>query len=226
MKSFFITGTDTDVGKTVITAGIARALSNLKANVGVMKPFAASDQQITKVQDTDILAKAARVNDSTEIITPQYFEIPASPYTASQNLDKKVNLEIVLQSFQKLCKKYKILLVEGMGGIMTPILENYFIVNLIKEMNSEAIIVTRTKIGSINHTIMTIRMCQQLQIPIKGIVINNFDIEGYVASELKRDLEGLTKIPVLGIVPRIDNLDAENVAQIITSEINLEQFIS
>lgn len=226
MKSFFITGTDTDVGKTVITAGIARALSNLKANVGVMKPFAASDQQITKVQDTDILAKAARVNDSTKLITPQFFEIPASPYTASQNLDKKVNLEIVLQSFQKLCKKYKILLVEGMGGIMTPILENYFIVNLIKEMNSEAIIVTRTKIGSINHTIMTIRMCQQLQIPIKGIVINNFDIEGYVASELKRDLEGLTKIPVLGIVPRIDNLDAENVAQIITSEINLEQFIS
>lgn len=226
MKSFFITGTDTDVGKTVITAGIARALSNLKANVGVMKPFAASDQQITKVQDTEILAKAARVNDSTKLITPQFFEIPASPYTASQNLDKKVNLEIVLQSFQKLCKKYKILLVEGMGGIMTPILENYFIVNLIKEMNSEAIIVTRTKIGSINHTIMTIRMCQQLQIPIKGIVINNFDIEGYVASELKRDLEGLTKIPVLGIVPRIDNLDAENVAQIITSEINLEQFIS
>lgn len=226
MKSFFITGTDTDVGKTVITSGIARALSNLKANVGVMKPFAASDQQITKVQDTDILAKAARVNDSTKLITPQFFEIPASPYTASQNLDKKVNLEIVLQSFQKLCKKYKILLVEGMGGIMTPILENYFIVNLIKEMNSEAIIVTRTKIGSINHTIMTIRMCQQLQIPIKGIVINNFDIEGYVASELKRDLEGLTKIPVLGIVPRIDNLDAENVAQIITSEINLEQFIS
>ncbi len=226
MKSFFITGTDTDVGKTVITSGIARALSNLKASVGVMKPFAASDQQITKVQDTDILAKAARVNDSTKLITPQFFEIPASPYTASQNLDKKVNLEIVLQSFQKLCKKYKILLVEGMGGIMTPILENYFIVNLIKEMNSEAIIVTRTKIGSINHTIMTIRMCQQLQIPIKGIVINNFDIEGYVASELKRDLEGLTKIPVLGIVPRIDNLDAENVAQIITSEINLEQFIS
>lgn len=226
MKSFFITGTDTDVGKTVITSGIARALSNLKANVGVMKPFAASDQQITKVQDTEILAKAARVNDSTDLITPQFFEIPASPYTASQNLDTKVNLEIVLESYQKLCKKYKILFVEGMGGIMTPILENYFIVNLIKDMNSEVIIVTRTKIGSINHTIMTIKMCQQLKIPIKGIVINNFDTEGYVASELKRDLEGLTKIPVLGIIPRINNLDAENVAQIITNEINLDELIS
>lgn len=226
MKSYFITGTDTDVGKTIITAGLARAISNRDINVGVMKPFAASDLQNTSIQDTEILAKAARVKDSTDLITPQFFEIPASPFTAAQNLGVKVNLDLVLSSYQTLCKKHSLMLVEGMGGIMTPILENYFVANLIADMNLDALIVTRTKIGAINHTLMTTRMCQQFKIPIKGIIINNFDTDGYVASELKRDLEGLTKIPVIGTIPRISNLDVENVAKIIQNEINIESLIN
>jgi dethiobiotin synthetase len=227
LKSYFITGTDTDVGKTIITAGMARAFSDMGAKVGIMKPFAAGEPQTPDFQssDTEILAKAARVNDSERLLNPQFFPIPASPYTASQNLGISVDLDLVLDSYKKLSEKYDVMLVEGMGGLMTPILKDYFVADLIVDMNSEAIIVSRNRIGTVNHTVMTTKLCSQNNIPVKGIIINNFDSEGYTASELKRDFEDLTGLKVLGTIPRIDDLSIENVSKIIKKEIEMNSLL-
>src|SRR3989304_3652136 len=116
LKSYFITGTDTDVGKTYVTAGIAAAM---------------------------------------------------------QNLGLEIDIKIVLNSFKKLSTMHDVLLVEGIGGIMTPILKNYFVTNLIKEMDLETIIVASSRIGTVNHIIMTIKMCQNYGIKVGGIIINN-----------------------------------------------------
>ena len=97
------------------------------------------------------------------------------------------------------------LLVEGMGGIMTPILKDYYITNLIKEMKIPAVIVIRSKVGTVNHTIMTVKMCEKYKIPIKGIIINNFE-NGYAVKDLTRDLESLTCVPVLGSIPFIKDM--------------------
>ena len=117
------------------------------------------------------------------------------------------------------------MLVEGMGGLMTPILKDYFVANLIVDMNSEAIIVSRSRIGTVNHTVMTTKLCTQYNISVKGIIINNFDSDGYTSSELKRDFEDLTGLNVLGIIPRMDDLSVENVSQIIKNEIDLNSFL-
>ena len=73
-------------------------------------------------------------------------------------------------------------------------------------MKIPAVIITRTKIGTVNHTIMTCKMCEKYKIPIKGIIINNFDSDGYKVKTLKRDLQSLTGVPILGIIPYIENL--------------------
>ena len=78
-----------------------------------------------------------------------------------------------------LSKTHSVVLVEGMGGIMTPILKNYFVIDLIKDMRIPSVLVTRTKVGTVNHTLMTVQMCQKYKIPIKGIIINDFDSDGY-----------------------------------------------
>ena len=224
MKSYFITGTDTDVGKTVISAGLVRALTDIGFDVGVMKPFAAGEQQAQGFasEDAEILAKAAKTSDPESLINPQFFPLPASPYTAAKNLNQSVDLPKILKSYAELTKNHDFLIVEGMGGIMTPILKDYSVVDMIKEMNLEAIIVTRTKIGTVNHTLMTTKICQQKGIPIKGIIINNFDKEGYPANELKRDLENLTGIQVLGIIPPLPDLSIDTVSTSIKKEIDLE----
>ncbi len=98
------------------------------------------------------------------------------------------------------------LLVEGMGGVMTPITKKYFVTNLIKDMGLEAIIVASSRIGTVNHTIMSCMLCQHYRVPVKGIIINNFETGGYPTKDLVRDLKSLTGIPVLGTVPFIDDL--------------------
>ena len=227
MKSLFITGTDTDVGKTYVTAGLAVTLRKMDVDIGIMKPFAAGDPQKKgfKSEDVEILSQAAQVSDPENLVNPQFFKMAASPYTASKSLKVKVKVESILSSFKKLSKIHEMLLVEGMGGIMTPILKNYFVTNLIKEMKLPAVIVTRSKIGTVNHTIMTCKMCEKYKIPIKGIIINNFDSSGYQVKTLKRDLQSLTGVPILGTIPYIENLSDESLYRNFKKNIDMKSLI-
>jgi len=226
LKSLFITGTDTDVGKTYITAGLAVAIRKIGIDVGVMKPFAAGSAQKKgyKSEDIEILSRAAMVCDPENLVNPQFFKIPASPYTAWKKLKTKPKISTVLSSFKKLTKLHDMILVEGMGGIMTPILKNYYVTNLIKEMKIPTVIVTRSKVGTVNHTIMTVKMCEKYKIPIKGIIINNFD-KGYTIKDLTRDLENLTGVKVLGSIPFIRDMGDESLYRIFKKNIDLKSLL-
>jgi len=226
LKSLFITGTDTDVGKTYIAAGLAVTFRKMGIDVGVMKPFAAGAAQKKgyKSEDIVIISKAAQACDPENLVNPQFFPIPASPYTAWKNLKIKPKISTILSSFKKLSKLHDVLLVEGMGGIMTPILKDYYITNLIKEMKIPTVIVTRSRIGTVNHTIMTCKMCEKYKIPVKGIIINNFD-DGYPVTELKRDLQNLTGIKVLGSIPFIKNMSDASLYRIFKKNIDVKTLL-
>jgi len=223
LESIFITGTDTDVGKTYITAGLGVVLQKMGIDVGVMKPFAAGSAQKKgyKSEDIEILSRAAHVCDPENLVNPQFFPIPASPYTAWKKLKTKPKISTILSSFKKLSKLHEMLLVEGMGGIMTPILKDYYITNLIKEMKIPTVIVTRSKIGTVNHTIMTVKMCEKYRIPIKGIIINNFD-KGYPIKNLTSDLENLTNVPVLGSIPFIKDMSNASLSRIFKKNLDFD----
>jgi len=227
MKSLFITGTDTDVGKTYVVAGLAVTLRKMGIDIGIMKPYAAGAPQKKgfKSEDVEILSRAAQVSDPEELMNPQFFEMAASPYTASKNLKVKVKVDSVLSNFKILSKLHSMILVEGMGGIMTPILKNYFVTNLIKDMKLPAVIVTRTKIGTVNHTIMTCKMCEKYKIPVKGIIINNFDSDGYQVKDLTRDLKSLTGVPILGTIPYIENFSDDSLYRNFKKNIDMNYLI-
>ncbi len=223
MQSLFITGTDTDVGKTYVTAGLAASFYEMGIDIGVMKPFAAGTAQKKgfKSKDVEILSNNAHVNDPENLVNPQFFPIPASPYTAWKKLKIKPKIATILSSFKKLSKLHNTILVEGMGGVMTPILKDYFIADLIKEMKIPTIIVTRTKVGTVNHTLMTVMMCKKYKIPIKGIIINNFD-DGYPINQLTKDLENLTGVKVLGSIPFIKDMSNASLYRIFKKNLDLE----
>ncbi|MFB5636396.1 MAG: dethiobiotin synthase [Nitrosopumilus sp.] len=226
MKSLFIAGTDTDVGKTYITAGLAVVLRKMDMDIGVMKPFAAGSAQKKgyKSEDIEILSRAAHACDPENLVNPQFFPIPASPYTAWKKLKTKPKVSTILSSFKKLTKLHDIILVEGMGGIMTPILKDYYITNLIKEMKIPTIIVTRSKVGTINHTIMTVKMCEKYKIPIKGIIINDFD-SGYPIKDLTKDLQNLTGVKVLGSIPFIKDMSDQSLNRIFKKNIDFKTML-
>ena len=224
MKSLFITGTDTDVGKTYITAGLTIMLRKMGVDVGVMKPFAAGVAQKKgyKSEDVEILSKSAQTHDPENLVNPQFFPIPASPYTAWKKLKIKPKIPLVLSSFKKLSDMHEMVLVEGVGGILTPILKDYFVTNLIKDMKIPTIIVSRSKVGTVNHTLMTVKMCEKYKIPIKGIIINNFDDDGYPINQLKKDLEDLTGVKVLGSIPFINDMSDESLHKIFKKNIDMK----
>jgi dethiobiotin synthetase len=223
LKSLFITGTDTDVGKTYITAGLAITLRKMGLDVGVMKPFAAGIAQKKgfKSEDVEILSNAAKISDPETLLNPQFFPISASPYTAWKKLKIKPKIPLILSSFKKLSQNHEMILVEGMGGTMTPILKDYYVANLIKNMKLPTVIVTRSKVGTVNHTLMTVMMCQKYKIPIKGIIINNFD-NGYPINQLKKDLENLTGIKVLGSIPFIKDMSDKSLYRIFKKNIDMK----
>jgi len=228
MKPLFVTATDTDIGKTYVCAGLAYALKKLDVDVGIMKPFACGVKQKIGFSSNDltILANAAMVDDAEDIINPFFFPIPASPYTAAKNLGVKIDVEHVMECFRKLDKIHDIVLVEGIGGIMTPILKDYAIIDLIKDLKANTIIVTSSKIGTVNHTVLTCNMCKNMNIPIKGLIINNFDPSGYPIPELERDLSALTDLPVLCSLPHMKKFNLSNYSDLIQEKVDISALVS
>ena len=228
MKPLFITATDTDIGKTYVCAGLAHSLKKLDIDVGIMKPFACGVKQKTGFSSNDltILSKAAMVNDAEELLNPFFFPIPASPYTAAKNLGVKIDINYLMKCFRKLDKIHDVMLVEGIGGIMTPILKDYAIIDLIKDLDANTIIVTSSKIGTINHTILTCNMCKNMKIPVKGLIINNFDSAGYPVSDLERDLSALTDLPVLCSLPHMPKFNLSDYAKMIENKMDLLSLIN
>jgi len=228
MKPLFVTATDTDIGKTYVCAGLAYALKKSGIDVGIMKPFACGVKQKIGFSSNDltILTNAAMVDDAEDIINPFFFPIPASPYTAAKNLGVKIDIEHVMECFRKLDEIHDIVLVEGIGGIMTPILKDYAIIDLIKDLMANTIIVTSSKIGTVNHTVLTCNMCKNMNIPIKGLIINNFDSTGYPIPELERDLSALTDLPVLCSLPHMKKFNLSNYSALIQEKINISALVS
>lgn len=209
MKSFFVTGTDTGIGKTAFTCGLASLLRVSGIDVGVMKPFATGIPQKNGFQSEDVsmLVNSSGVSDPESLVNPYFFAIPASPYSAAKKLGRQIDLDLVLSSFDKLRSIHDVMLVEGIGGIMTPILKDYFVIDLIKDLNLDAMVVIGSKIGTINHTMLTIDACKKHGIRILGLIINQTDKNGYDLDELGQDLTLLSGVDVISKIPNLDNVE-------------------
>ncbi len=230
MKSYFITGTDTGVGKTTITTAIAAVLRKRGIDVGVMKPVATGVP--TKIgfrsEDVMLLHNAAMTNDDEKIINPIFLPLPASPYDAAKILNTEIDVTTVFEAYKHLVMSHQTVLVEGIGGIMTPITRNFFVADMIKCMGLEAIVITRSTLGTINHTMMTIEICKKYQIPVKGLIINYVDEKnGPVEKNAPSTLHELSDLPILGIIPFVkDYQKLEVMADAVERNMDVSQLIS
>lgn len=208
MSGLFITATDTDVGKTVITGVIAAALKARGESVGVMKPVA-SGGVINKAgklvaEDATFLMQAAGIEEEKrDLVNPLCLEPALTPAVAGEISNIKVDIPVILETYHKLTAAYEPVLVEGVGGIVAPLWEDYLVVDFMKELALPAIVVTRPNLGTINHTVLTIEYARSRGIEVKGIIINNWDedkagiLEFFNAEYMVR----LTGVPILGKLP-------------------------
>ena len=212
MKSLFVTGTDTDVGKTCVTAGIVNHLSKMNIDVGIMKPFASGYKATADSisDDVEILMKYSGVTDPISLINPYYFEIPTSPYDACKQLNLEIDISKVIDSYKQLSSKHEIVIVEGIGGLMTPLSKNYFVSDIILDLGLNSIIVTGTKIGSVNHIMLTYEHAHQKHLSLNGLIINQNVMDGYELSNLRHQIHDLTGERIHGVIPYHDPFNIQS----------------
>ena len=171
MSGIFITGTDTGVGKTHITLLLAKYFISEGIDIGIMKPIACGPQ---KENDALYLKKELKLNDPIELINPIRLKLPLAPYAASAETKNKIDLKLIFRAYKKLQSLHKMILVEGVGGVLVPITKSYFVADMIKDFGLPTIIVARAGLGTINHTLLTIEALKKRKINIYGIIMNGF----------------------------------------------------
>jgi dethiobiotin synthetase len=175
-QGIFITGTDTGIGKTLVAGGLALAMGEHGIDTGVMKPIATGCVRRGKElvsKDTTFLIHASGVTDSPSLITPYRFKTPASPYWAAFLERRKIQVDHILKAFQRLSRNHEILLVEGIGGLLVPITRRLLVIDLVKSLGLPILIVARPSLGTINHSLLSIRQAQTSNVPILGLLYND-----------------------------------------------------
>lgn len=199
---YFITGIDTDIGKTFITKGLALAVQKTGKQAGVFKPLQsgaisskngrlAPDLEAVKELSTEINTKCSYLLDGE-----------VSPALAARLAGIKIDINKIKNDFKEFSQKNDVTLVEGAGGILAPAADNMLCADLIKELGIPVIIVTVPFLGRLNHTLLTIHYAKTNNIPIKGIIINKMpDITDDLAvKNFIDELQIYTDTPIIGTV--------------------------
>lgn len=202
----FITGTDTEIGKTVIAGGLAAAIKASGIDVGVMKPIASGGiayEDGLVSEDATFLKHAAQVDDDLDLINPICLRHPLAPSVAAEIEGVSIDFQRIEAAFNQLCSKHEFIIVEGIGGIAVPICSELLVVDLVKRFQLQLLIVARPNLGTINHTVLTVAFARSSQLKLCGIVLNSLQHEskGLAEKTNPKEIIRLTHLPILGVVP-------------------------
>lgn len=207
-RAIFITGTDTHVGKTVVTTAIGLALKKLGLRTGIMKPVETG----IKVTDGEFQADSSRlhrllaVEAPYEWVTPYQFLDPVAPLAASRKVNQPIDFELIKNRYQQLSSECDFFFVEGAGGVMVPLTEQETVLGLIEFLQVPCIVVCRSILGAVNHCLLTLEALRHRKIPILAIVLNHVmdpstsETEQLQISSTVQLIREFSKVPVLGPV--------------------------
>ena len=205
-KTTFITGTDTNVGKTVITACIAAALLRKGKKVAVYKPVQCGNLLKGKIKSPDLaIVKNLTGISENNLFNDYSFKFASSPHLAAELENKKIDINVIKKHYKEISKNFDYILIEGAGGLLVPLTRDYAVLDLISDLSVPALVIARAGLGTINHTSLTINVLKSSKIKIIGIMLNYFK-GGRIEEDNKKIIKQLNGIPIIGIVHFSKNL--------------------
>ena len=208
-KGIFVTGTDTGVGKTVVSAALAWTLKQSGKKVVVMKPVQTGTAS-AQLMDIEFVQRVIGTNYPIEEVCPYRFPHPLAPSVAASLLGQKVDLDKIRSAFYKLASTHEAVIVEGAGGLLVPITEDYLMSDLAFDLNLALLIVIRPSLGTLNHTLLTVESARARGLKVLGIVINRFPSNPDVAENTNPELmTKMTGEPLLGVFPSDPEISVE-----------------
>ncbi|MFH0754150.1 MAG: adenosylmethionine--8-amino-7-oxononanoate transaminase [Candidatus Omnitrophota bacterium] len=218
MKKIFITGTDTGVGKTYAMLALGHLMQQDGRDVGVFKPVQSG------VGDAEFLRKKLGISDTLREINPYFAREPLSPHLALARAGIVLTPEKICKAFDHIAARHEVMLIEGAGGLLVPITGSYLMVDLVRDLQAELVIVARLGLGTINHTLLTVREASRQGIKVAGVLF--VDASGArkgLAEETNPDvIKVLAGVPILGTVPFLKKTDAASVCCACRNRIDLK----
>lgn len=213
MRGLFVTATDTGVGKTEIATLLLRGHRARGLDLGAMKP-AQSGEEPGVPSDADRLLAAAGGADPLDLVCPYRFATPLAPAVAARLEGREILLGHVLACAAELARRHAALLVEGAGGLMTPLTERHTYADLAAALGLPVLVVARPGLGTVNHTVLTCEALRIRGLHVKGVVLcrsarGSDPSEPHNAGEIER----LASVPVVASIDHLESdLDRERAA--------------
>lgn len=202
-RGIFVVGTDTGVGKTLVSAGLVWALRRRGLNVGVMKPVESGVAGQAHA-DAELLRRAAGSSDPLTDISPYRFGPPLAPLVAARRQRTRISLATIVQRFHRLARRHDIVVVEGVGGLMVPLTETKTTLDLAKALGLPLLLVIGNKLGAINHALMTVQVAKYQGLRFLGGVINQTSrAQDDAIRTNPKVLHELLKFPCWAVVPHL-----------------------
>jgi len=221
VNGLFITGTDTAVGKTVLTAGIACALRARGHSVGVAKPVQSGALAADPYGDAQLLKRWTRVAESPGEIAPFSFSAPLAPLAAAELEDRTVDREEAVAHVRAIAARYDAVLVEGAGGLLVPVGEDWTIGDLARDLELPVLVVARAGLGTVNHSALTVRVARELGLEPLGVILNGPADDSSATNA--RLLEGVAGVRVLGHTPQLEGeLSGERLCRLVEDNIDVD----
>ena len=216
-KGIFITATGTDIGKTFVTGLIVKKLRDAGLNAGYYKA-ALSGAELQPdgtwlPGDAAYVAKTSGMTEKPEELVSYIYKTAVSPHLAALREGNPVELDKVKADFAAAQAKYDYVTMEGSGGIICPIRwdeQHLLLEDLIKATNLGTLVISNAALGSINACVLTVFYLQQKGIPVRGIILNNYDSNDFMQADNKKMMEAITGVPVIAQVkPNDTELDID-----------------
>jgi dethiobiotin synthetase len=204
-RGIFVTGTDTGVGKSIVSATLARLLRMNGVSVGVMKPVTSGcreegGQLIS--DDAQLLCQAAGI-PLVDDIAPYRLREAIAPADAAKIDGVRVDFAAIKASFDRLAAAYDYVIVEGAGGLMVPLSGGLLVADLARQLELPLLVVARPDLGTINHTVLTCFTAQQMGLQVAGVIVNGMpEHPGLAEKGAPHQIGSLCGAPVLGVWPR------------------------
>jgi dethiobiotin synthetase len=215
-RGYFVTGTDTGVGKTVVTLGLMQCLQSQGTSVAAMKPVASGCERLASgLRNTDALQlqRQASMALDYELVNPYAFEPPIAPHIAAAQAGVRIDPENILGSYQRLAARVDCVLVEGVGGWQVPLNEDQTLADLARLLGLEVIMVVAIRLGCLNHALLTAASIAAAGCTLAGWVANRLPPLNDCGRENINTLKSRISAPLLGVLPEYQGVSANLVAE-------------
>jgi dethiobiotin synthetase len=206
--SYFVTGTDTGVGKTLVSCALLHAFAAQGKRVVGFKPVAAGCDDDDHNDDAKQLRAASTVRATYGQINPYCFPHPIAPHLSARHAGSRIDFSRIFASFDELAGQSDEVIVEGVGGFCVPLNEKQDSVDLVKQFDIPVILVVGMRLGCLNHALLTMRAIAEAQIECAGWVANVLDADMPALQENIDTLRERIQAPLLGVIPFQSQPDA------------------